>query len=180
MLPPILLRKEEKETHTIHTHIKEKRKRGAKDLIRVGILLIGLLILLGDLLRNKQTPHFAHTAEVQSGLAVVVAALGVGTVGKKNLHTLSRASPGSLVKSSLTRLVLDARIGTTRKKKLTSGGVARGRGPVKSSLTKTVQLVDIDVLCPVVKVLLDKVILTSLGGSDETRGLSDLWATSSC
>jgi len=165
--------------------VEERKRRGGGIregrgyLIRVRILLIGLLILLDNLLRHKQTPHITDTAEVKGGLTLIVANLGIGASSKEDLHALSRASPGGLVKSGLTRLILDERVGATRDEKLACGGIAGGGGPVKSSLTKTVKLVDIDVLGLIVEVLLDEVILTSLSGSDETRGLCDLRATSS-
>jgi len=148
------------------------------DLIGVGILLIGLLVLLGDLLGNQETPDITDTAEVKGSLALVVADIRICTVSKKDLHTLSRASPSGLVKCSLTRLVLNMRVGTVAEKKLAGGRIARSTSPVKSSLTQTVQLVNIDILGLIIEVLLDKVILTGLSGSDETRGLSDLWTTS--
>ena len=81
-------------------------------LIRVGILLVDLLIL-EDLLRKEKTTDVTDTAEIESGLALVVADFGISTVAEEDLNTLSRTSPGSLVERSLATLVLDSDIGTT-------------------------------------------------------------------
>jgi len=79
------------------------------------------------------------------------------------------------VERCLAALVDDGGIGTTRDEELGGSGIARGTGPVESSAAKGIDLVDIDVLGCVVEVLLDEVVLTGLGGSNETR-----WFGESC
>lgn len=118
----------------------KRRMMGVESLVRVGVLLVGLLVRVDNLLRDKQTPHVTHAAEVERRLALVVAHLGRRAVRQEHLHALDRTPPRGLVQRRLARLVLDARVRATRQKQLARRRVARGCSPVQRSLTQAVKL----------------------------------------
>ena len=117
-----------------------KRRKEGVFLIGIGVLLVGLLVRVDDLLRDEQAAHVAHAAEVEGRLALGVAHLGRRAVRQEHLHALDRAAPRGLVQRGLARLVLDARVRAAREKQLARGRVARRRRPVQCRLAQAVKL----------------------------------------